>query len=149
VNRNLRQAFQALERIEASGFGDPFILAHLRKVMEEMARKRPRVKQALPGPSRAEKREAKRARHREETAAIREAVFKRAGDRCEHTVPILLTGAILRCIRPPSELHHLEMGNGRRRQRQTVENCRAYCFECHCAAHRASKRPSPPLGDAP
>jgi hypothetical protein len=88
----------------------------------------------LPGEPKAAKRERRRAEHREETAAIRKAVFERAEGKCE--------GVFLqaRCFRPATELHHLEGGVGRRRQKQTVENCRAYCFECHRAAHRAGAR---------
>jgi hypothetical protein len=96
----------------------------------------------LPGESKAAKRERRRAEHRAETARIRKAVFDRADGRCEGIVSI--TDAkdswVQQCPNAPTELHHLRGGSGRRRQKQTVENCRAYCFECHRAAHRAGAR---------
>lgn len=99
-------------------------------------------RKVIPGESRKAKRERKRLTHREEMEVLRMAVFTRAGGRCEF-VNWKGTPEAFRCERTPSELHHLEGGSGRRRQRQTVENCRAYCFDCHRAAHRASRRSAP------
>ena len=104
--------------------------------------KRKRIAQRIPGTSRAEAREAKRQRHREETAAIREAVFKRAEWRCQWTLP---SGR--RCSRLADHLHHKEGGSGRRRQRQSVENTEALCWFHHKEAH-GELAASSPRGDA-
>lgn len=61
------------------------------------------------------------------TKAIRAAVFKRANRLCEFCPWI-----------PPRyahELHHLEGGSGRRRERQSVSNCVALCLSCHREYH--------------
>jgi hypothetical protein len=73
------------------------------------------------------RKEGKAATHREETARIREAVFQRAGGKCELCPWI-----------PPrdaTELHHMEGGAGRRREKQAISNCVALCFGCHRDYH--------------
>jgi hypothetical protein len=115
-----------------------------RYLYAQTAPRKPPAKR-LPGESKAAKRERRRAEHREETASIRKAVFERAtiwpveGPQCENLLT-QLPGLRIRCQRMATELHHLKGGAGRRRQKQTVENCRAYCFDCHRAAHRAGAR---------
>ena len=129
MNRHLRDIQQGIDEIRATTPGAVHVLAEMQRALDAIKPRKPIAKR-LPGVSRREAREARRKRHAEETAAIRQAVFHRACGRCEE----------IGCSREPTELHHLASGIGRRRQRQTVENCRAYCFECHRAAHRASKR---------
>ncbi len=104
------------------------------RALLERVRERKPIRKELDGPSRQEAREARRKRHAEETARIREAVFARAGGRCEWTDG----GA--RCSNAPVHLHHTEGGSGRRRQRQSVANTLALCMGHHVDAHRASKR---------
>lgn len=74
-----------------------------------------------PKTSARKKTERKRRTKKEETAAIREAVFARAGGRCEA------------CSLPfgdldPGELDHFF---GRGKEPQSVENCWALCHTCH------------------
>lgn len=96
-------------------------------------------RKSLPGESIKGKRDRKRRTHREETAEIREAVFKRAEGRCEFYLP----GMNMRCFAPAHEMHHTKGGNGRRRQQQSADNCVALCVEHHRLAHRASRRSAP------
>jgi hypothetical protein len=121
---------------------EPLAVAEAQSLLPKLRERKAPAKR-LPGESKAAKRERRRAEHREETARIRKAVFERAGGHCEGPVLWVRTAndvTYARCFRTPTELHHLEGGSGRRRQKQTVENCRAYCFECHRAAHRAGAR---------
>ena len=141
MNRHLRAAYVALDEIEGSGLHVSALepAEDLRRALDAMKPRKP-IRKELSGPSLKEKREGKRKRHAEETARIREAVFKRADGRCENIGDLPPDAEWGRCIHMPTELHHLAGGIGRRRQKQTVENTRAYCWECHRAAHRASKR---------
>lgn len=75
--------------------------------------------------AREAKEQKERLSKKEETARIREFCFGRAADRCEFCT-----------LNRPSELHHLEGGNGRRRQRQSEKNCVAICEWCHRFYHR-------------
>jgi hypothetical protein len=77
-----------------------------------------------PKSSAVKRTEARKKSKREETAAIREAVFARAGGRCEMHDQ---TG--LRCGLPAEEMDHFF---GRGRAKQTVQNCWALC----CGDHR-------------
>jgi hypothetical protein len=81
------------------------------------------------GPSSSERREAKRAAHATKTAAIREAVFRRAGGTCEAWR--LLGAWWVRCGRSPTDLDHWLNGSGRRRWAQTEGTCWALCRTCH------------------
>jgi 5-methylcytosine-specific restriction endonuclease McrA len=79
-------------------------------------------------PLRKREKLAERAAKNEETTAIRAEVFRRAGGFCE------LCG-----ILPPTDMHHLESGIGRRRQMQAVSNCVAICRLCHHGYHKSPK----------
>lgn len=57
------------------------------------------------------------------TIIIREAVFARAGLLCE----------VAMCASPPDQMDHWEGGSGRRRQKQSVQNCWALCNYHHNA----------------
>lgn len=91
----------------------------------------------LPGLSQQERRAAKRAAHREETARIREAVMTRAGGYCE-ACGGPATGT------DPLVLDHMLGGIGRRRQRQSVETCWAiHGMTCH--VNRTNNAPAAAL----
>lgn len=127
MNRNIRRAEEALARIEEAT-ADPKAIAAVvvcRRALEAM-KPRKRIRQALPGPSRAEKRTAKRETHRKETAAIRAEVEKRAEGKCESC-----GGADDGRPLGRLEMHHVLGGIGRRRQMQAVENCMMVCRFCH------------------
>lgn len=71
------------------------------------------------------KEQKERLSKRERRAAIRAAVFKRAGGYCE------LSGAP-----GPTEWHHLLGGNGRRQQKESWYNTMAVTQAAHIAYHR-------------
>jgi hypothetical protein len=93
-----------------------------------LLRERKAPAKRLPGESKAAKRERRRAEHREETAAIRKAVFERAGGRCEAWMH---EGGPERCCRPAVVLDHWLGGVGRKREQQSVETCWALCEDCN------------------
>lgn len=95
-----------------------------------------------PSPSRKkparERKEKKRAAHREDTGALRAAVFARAGGWCEvrelSRVGLGELGSVTiteRCALAPTEMDHWLGGWGRRRQKQSIETCWALCTEHH------------------
>ena len=129
MNRSLRQLLQ-----DAAAGRD--VSARARELLKP---KRRGPAKALPGEARQANRERRSREYSEATEAIRIAVFARAGGRCE-AYPWIGTTDLSRCPRPATDLHHLEGGVGRRRQRQTVENTRAFCRPCHEEAHRAERR---------
>lgn len=95
-----------------------------------LLRERHPIAKRLPGPSRKESREARRKRHAEETAAIREERMRISRGVCEE----------IGCSQPATQMHHLLPGHGRRRQQQHVDTVRMLCVIHHAERHRASKR---------
>lgn len=85
-------------------------------------------KKNLPGPTRREAREAKRKKHRADTAVLRMSVFTRANGVCEFCR-----------VYDASEMHHLEGGSDRR-AKQASSNCVALCLRCHRDYHRSPAR---------
>lgn len=100
----------------------PTLDAHAREAAGHLARvaRRKAPAKRLPGVSRKEKREAKRAAHREKTAQIWEAVMVRADGRCERC-----------CAKADLVLDHMLGGGGQRRERQAVETTWALCLSCN------------------
>jgi hypothetical protein len=100
-----------------------------------------------------ERKQAGKDERRAKVAAIRGAVFARAGTLCE--VWVHAAGPERRCNGHAEIMDHWLGGNGRRRQKEAVETCWAICGECnddrtanwpdaawwnesfrlHCAAH--------------
>lgn len=142
MNRHLRDIQRCLDEIRQTSPGAVHVVAECQRALDALKPKAKRIRHALPGPSRKAAKEAKRAKHREETAAIREAAMKRCGGKCEgyYSDPYDVL-CFHQCTGPAVHMHHLEGGNGRRRQRQTVENVRMLCEWHHREAHRAARRP--------
>lgn len=138
----MRDIQRCLDEIRETTPGAVHVVAECQRALDALKPKAKRIRHALPGPSRKAAREAKRAKHREETAAIREERMQVAGNRCEFVVP----GGGPRCLitedfRERLHMHHLLGGNGRRRQKQTVDNVRMLCEWHHREAHRLARRP--------
>ncbi len=95
--------------------------AHLVYLLD--AATKPSPKKRLVRSAKIKDRNAKKSKHREETAAIRRAVFKRALDMCEAGK----VGDVLPCMHGASELDHF----WGRRHGQSVESTWALCKRDH------------------
>lgn len=102
----------------------------------EATKERKAPAKALPFRTRAETKEAKRAAHREETGAIREAVMRRADGCCEICD---LHGRAVQA----HDMHHLD-GGANRRSEQSASNCIALCLAHHRDMHGAAARSHAP-----
>ncbi len=80
---------------------------------------------AKPPPRSREKRDRRRS-HAEATADLRARVFARARGLCEI------------CGDTATQMHHLDGGSGKRREKQAVGNCIALCSTDHWRCHNAS-----------
>lgn len=120
-----RQNARELKRILDSGD----VRASLKSFLEKQNALSKHVKKPM-RIEREEKEKQKRLGRKEETAAIREACMTRAIGCCE----------VFECIGSADEMDHWLGGNGRRRQRQSIETCWMLCQLHHQARTRA--RPS-------
>lgn len=91
-----------------------------------LAKRRNGPSKSLPERSQKQRREEKRAAHREETAEIRGEVELRSGADCEY---VDLNGD--RCRWPGTDLDHWLGGSGRRRQAQSAANTWLLCSLHH------------------
>jgi 5-methylcytosine-specific restriction endonuclease McrA len=104
-------------------------IRQLTRQLKALRRKLPKgPSKAFKGRTRAEDRKARQEAHRKQTREIYQAAMRRCEGRCEM------------CDHGdrPLQLHHLISGSGRRRQRQSIENCMAICGFCHSMFHAGS-----------
>jgi hypothetical protein len=123
----LRKASAALRDVAD---GRPVDQIEAGRLAEAIAPRR-HIQKVLPFKPRAQSKQEKAAAHQEQTGEIRAFCLQRAAGVCE-------CGCGRRLDLWGAELDHWLNGIGRRRQKQSIENCWFLTLKCHAARQRLS-----------